>query len=147
MTCSQVCWIRRGCRLDVAEARRLAQVLGLVLVDSGRVRLLLGDRQRGDDQVVQAVGGSLPAGQHHRVAGPDVLEVAPQHLVEDRVLGRKVVIQAAGEHADGVGDRPHRRRPQSLAGEHLGRGRQDQFTPILSFCHRLASPIQGGDAA
>src|SRR5258706_8052775 len=97
-----------GRSLHVLKPGPLPQVLQLILVDRGRIRLLPGQLQRGQHYVVQGLDSALPAGEHFAVPDADRLEETDEDLVDDLILGIEVVIKAAGEDADDVSDLPGR---------------------------------------
>jgi hypothetical protein len=72
------------------------------------------------------------------VRGEQLVEVARQQLVEDRLLGVEVVVEAAGQHTGGVADVPDRRGPVAAFREQLRRDAHQVGTP----CRGLAARIR-----
>jgi len=122
-------------RQHVGEALLFAKVLKLVLINGGGVGLLIRDGEGGAHQIVQSLlrGGVFV--ENLGVAGLDRVQIAGEDLLDDGILGLKMVIQAAGQHADGVGNLTDGGRAEALAGEHLRGAGQDQPATIRLLGH------------
>ena len=86
MTSSQVRCMSAALAEHFGEALAFAEVGPFVLVDGGGVGLLARHLERGEHEVVEAVGGGLPAGDDRGVVVLDGGQVAGQDLRDDRVL-------------------------------------------------------------
>ena len=71
-----------------------------------------------------------PAATISRYCPNSGVEEVAQDLVDHRLLGVEVVVQAAGQDAGRVGDVAHGRRAQPAFGEQLGGDAQQLAAPV-----------------
>jgi hypothetical protein len=69
------------------------------------------------------------------VAVPELVEEGAQDLLEHRLLGVEVVVEAAGEHAGMVRDLAYGGGVVALLGEHLGGGAEEFAAALGSSGH------------
>ncbi|CAM4375303.1 hypothetical protein NORO109296_26405 [Nocardiopsis rhodophaea] len=117
---------------EVAEAGELPQIVPVVLHHGDGRAVRLERPVGGVDQLGQQLARITALSDRAAVVAEEVVEEGREDLVDDRLLGVEVVVQAAGEDARLVGDLADRGGLEALLGEEIGRE-----------AHEVAPPFRG----
>lgn len=122
---------------EVVEAGQVHQVAGLLLVDGDGGAVPVDLPEGLGDEGLDGLPGAETGGEDGVVPLPQLGEEGGEDLVEHRLLGVEVVVEAAGKHAGGVRDLADGGGVVPLGGEHLGGGVEEFPAPLGRGCGHL----------
>ena len=133
---------------EVAEPFEAAEVVGLVLEDRDLRGMLVDRLEREPHDPVELGAGVVVGGQHVVVRREQLVLEGGEDLVDHRLLGVEVVVEAAAEDAGRLGDVADRGVLESLVGEEPGGDLQQLAAPAsgrggVGDCHPRGSPGRG----